>query len=456
MTKKPLNVLFVCADDLRPAALGCYGNEYAITPNFDRLATSGATFEKAYCHQALCGPSRAALMTGRRLDGSNALAGTLDYRDHLPDVLTIPQIFKNTGHHCVSFGKVNHLHPYILDAASWSEPEQVYDIKKRDEYVLPENRLRGFIDPMSYGTSTECADVSDDAYQDGQAVTAALEKLDVIGGSPFFLAVGFKRPHLPFSCPKRFWDLHDPANFEEPEHRDLPIPSPGPYDHRFLQNMSELRKYTDIPDEGPVPESAARRLRHAYAACASYIDAQLGRLLDEIERRGLHKNTLIVFWADHGMHLGENGFWGKKILSETATRVPLLMSLPGQIPEGTRVHAPVGLVDLFPTIAEIADLPAPQGLEGSSLVPMWDMDSNAESRVAFSQCRDRGREIWGCSLRTSNFRYNVWFRAGNPKDVVDQELYNLSDDPWERNNLAGNPDHASVLDDHARWIRPFL
>ncbi len=448
------NVLFLCSDDLRPRNLGCYGDDFAITPNFDRLAAGGLLFERAYCHQSLCGPSRAALMTGRRLDGSNALAESVDYRRALPDVVTIPQMFKNAGHYCASFGKVNHLHPYVLDPESWSVPERVYDIKKRDEYLRPENRVRGFINPMSYGTASEAVDSPDDGYQDGQAVTAAIEQLREVKDRPFFLGVGFKRPHLPFSCPQKYWDLYDEDKIPEIEEPDLPSATEAEVRRRYLSNHVEFRHYTDIPDSGPITGELARRLRHAYYACVSYVDSQVGRLLDELHALDLQHNTIVVYWADHGLHLGESGLWGKKTLTELDLRVPLLISAPGRTRPGTRTRALVELIDLFPTLAELGGLAPPADLAGRSLVPLFDDPGQTWKKVAFSQCRDgSGRNVWGCTVRTDTHRYMEWFPAGKREEVIDRELYEIETDPLERINLAGLPGSKSLMEDLSAWIR---
>lgn len=449
-----MNVLFVCADDLRPKNLGCYGDSFAITPNFDRLASRGMLFERAYCHQSLCGPSRASLMTGRRLDGSNALRQSVDYRTELPDVVTIPQMFKQAGYHCASFGKVNHLHPYVLDPESWSIPEQVYDIKKRDEYLRPENRLRGFIHPMSYGTAAEAMEAPDDGYQDGQVVTAALEQLHEVKDKPFFLGVGFKRPHLPFSCPQKYWDLYDPAKIPEIDEPTLPAVSEEDVRRRYLSNMVEFRNYTDIPAKETITGDAARHLRHAYYACVSYVDAQLGRLLDGLQERDLDGNTMVVFWADHGLHLGESGLWGKKTLTELDLRVPLLISAPGQTRPGARSKALVELIDLFPTLADLGKLTPPANLPGRSLVPLFEKPERPWKKVAFGQCRDgSGREIWGCTARTENHRYMEWFPAGQPGQIIDRELYLIESDPYERNNLVGRSESQPLMDELSAWIR---
>lgn len=454
-TAKPLNVLFVCADDLRPSSLGCYGDPIAVTPNFDRLAASGTLFNRAYCHQALCGPSRASLMTGRRLDFANGLPENFQYRSVLPDVVTLPQLFKNHSWHCVSFGKVNHLHPYVLDPESWSEPEQCFEVTKRDEYLRPENRLRGFINPMSYGTASEEIETPEDAYQDGQAVTAAIEKLRRIKDEKFFMAVGFKRPHLPFSAPKKYWDLYDPDTFPALEAPDLPPGSGEAARWRYYENGRELRQYTDMPNDPPIPEGSARRLRHAYYACASYIDAQLGRLLDELEDLGLREQTAVVFWADHGFHLGESGLWAKKTNTELDTRVPLLLSLPGQNRPGSKTDALTELIDLYPTLAELAGLEAPPDLDGASRADLLDDPMLPGLTAAFSQYRDPAREIWGCTLRTDSFRYTEWFPAPRRDDVVDRELYQIEEDPFEQNNLADKPEYREEAERLSRLLRAY-
>lgn len=306
------NVLFLVVDDLRPA-LGCYGDPLALTPHLDRLARRGVLFERAYAQQALCAPSRASVLTGRRPATFPRIAAgeeAVHYRATLPEVVTLPQMFREQGWHTVSIGKVNHVYPPIFDPPSWSEPERVFDIPKRDEYLSPANRTRGFIDAMAKGSATECLDVPDNAYQDGQAADFAIESLRRLRERPFFLALGFKRPHLPWTAPRRYWLLHQREEFALPA--DYREPRDFPWRFEWWPGAGEMRNYTDIPREADVAPDQTAELRHAYYASVSFIDAQVGRVLAELDRLQLAEKTIIVFWSDQGYRLGENAQWGKR------------------------------------------------------------------------------------------------------------------------------------------------
>jgi iduronate 2-sulfatase len=434
-------VLFFVVDDLRPA-LGCYGDALARSPNIDRLAARGLVFDRAYAQEALCAPSRASVLTGRRPGTFPAIASgheAVHYRSILPDVVTLPQMFRERGWHTESIGKVNHVYPPIYDPPSWSEPEHVFDIPKRDEYLSPANRTRGFIDPMSKGMASECLEVPDDAYQDGQAAQLAIESLDRLKDAPFFLAVGFKRPHLPWTAPKKYWDLFDRKKFTL--HDDYREDRAFPWRFEWWPGAGEMRNYTDIPrDEDPSLEKTAE-LRQAYYASVAFIDAQVGRVIAELDRLHLADKTIIVLWGDQGYHLGENGQWGKKTNTELDLHVPLLVVAPGQTRAATRSAALVELLDLFPTLAELAHLAPPAGLEGTSLVPLLD-EPGAKSRpAAFSEYTRGG--ITGRSVRDARFRLNEWTDLKSGR-LVDRELYEIATDPLQRHNLAADPAHAEI------------
>lgn len=440
-SEKKFNVLFLCADDLRPN-LGCYGDPVAQTPHLDRLAKSGILFERAYCQQALCAPSRASIMTGKRPDVLKITSGDAHFRDALPDVVTLPQRFKQNGYFAQAFGKVYHVHPPQPDPISWSVPEQLLDIPKRDEYLLPTNRVRGFINRMEKGTATEAVEAPDDAYQDGQVAQAAIEALRKIADKPFFLAVGFKRPHLPFTAPKKYWDIYDrdklPLAPDTTSHQCTPAQAALRYD--WQNDSGEMRNYTDMPSRGPVPADKTRELIHGYYACTSYIDAQVGRVLEELDRLQLTDKTIVIFWSDHGYHLGEKGLWGKKDNTEMATRVPLILSVPGQ-KQNVRTNALVELVDVYPTLVELAGLSMPSGLEGTSMVPLLQRPDASWKKGAFSQYPRKNNTIMGYSVRTDQFRYNEYRLAENGK-VVDRELYRVNEDPYEEKNLVDNAEYA--------------
>jgi iduronate 2-sulfatase len=448
------NVLFLTIDDLRPA-LGVYGDPLARTPHLDRLAQRGLRFERAYCQHALCAPSRASVLTGRRPETFARLsAGAQDahYREVLPDVVTLPQLFKLHGYHTESIGKVNHVYPPILDPVSWSVPERLADIVKRDEYLRPENRVGGFINPMVKGAATERIEAPDSAYVDGQAADAAIEALRRLRDRPFFLAVGTKRPHLPFSAPEMYWRQHDRTGFALAPEAAQPFNTEDlqrfPWRFEWTPGAGELRGYGDIDRRADVTPDQVLRLRHGYYASVSYVDAQIGRIVEELDRLDLSRRTVIVVWSDHGFHLGENGQWGKKTNTELDLRVPLLVVAPGVTIPGSRTPALVELVDLYPTLADLAGLPATAELEGTSFVPVLRDPARRWKDAVFSQYIRAG--VRGRAVRTAGHRYVEWVRVATG-ERVDVEFYDLATDPLERRNRAtadpaGVAAHAALLE----------
>ncbi|MEK6236222.1 MAG: sulfatase, partial [Planctomycetales bacterium] len=292
---KRLNVLFIAVDDLRPA-LGCYGDPIAKTPNIDRLAKRGTVFRRAYCQQAVCSPSRLSLLTGRRPDTIRVWDLATHFREALPDVVTLPQHFKNHGYRALSVGKIFHGGGKpSQDPPSWSEPPR-HDVSRDPKlrYSLPQN-LQG---KGLKRAASESADVPDDAYIDGVVCQAALESLGKLKtrNQPFFLAVGFRKPHLPFCAPRKYWELYDRAKIPTPVFAEHPRDAP----ELATRSWRELEGYTDVPSDGRLSEAKTRELRHGYYACVSYADAMVGRLLRELERLELAGNTAVVLWGDHG------------------------------------------------------------------------------------------------------------------------------------------------------------
>jgi arylsulfatase A-like enzyme len=426
------NVLFIAVDDLRPN-LGCYGDRHAKTPNIDRLAATGTVFERAYCQQAVCGPSRASLLTGLRPDTTRVYDLKTSFRKALPDAISLPQRFKNAGHRTESIGKIFHGDELTLDPQSWSAPEKFPLLPKRDQYVLPENHDAS--DPWKKMSALERANVPDNAYRDGQIADAALEALERLKDQPFFLGVGFNKPHLPFAAPSRYWDLYNP--------RDLPLP-PNPYlaedaSRHALQAYSELRSYADFPERGPIPEHKQRAALHGYYACVSYIDAQVGKLLAALDRLGLAQSTAVALWGDHGWHLGEQDYWGKTTNFEVCVRAPLLIRAPGA-GGGRRTRALVEFVDIYPTIAETCSLSPPPGLEGISLLPLLADPNRPWKKAAFSQY-PRGK-VMGHSMRTDRYRFTEWLGPNGTEGV---ELYDHLHDPNETRNVAALPANRGLV-----------
>jgi iduronate 2-sulfatase len=441
------NVLFIAIDDLRPV-LGCYGDSTAITPNMDALAGRGTLFSRAYCQEAVCSPSRLSLLTGRRPDTIRVWDLATHFRKAGADIVTLPQYFRNHGYHTQSIGKIFHgSGKPSKDPPSWSVAPQfdfVRDPKVR--YALPEN-LQG---KGLKRSAAESASVSDNTYLDGivcDAAVAALAELQQ-GEQPFFLAVGFRKPHLPFCAPQKYWDLYDRAKIPLPTGDQHPQAAP----ELAVRSWKELEGYTDIPDDGPLSMAKVRELRHGYYACVSFADAMVGRLLGELSELKFEDNTVIVLWGDHGFHLGEQGLWTKANNYELSTRVPLIVSVPGQVNPGTKSDALVELVDVYPTLADVCGLKIPTGVEGISLKPLLAEPQRAWKRAVFSQYprafeghRHRGHgDIMGYAVRTDDYRYVEW-REWKSQDVVAVELYDHQHDADEMRNVASQAEHQQTV-----------
>jgi iduronate 2-sulfatase len=456
------NVLFVAVDDLKPT-IGCYGDKLARTPNIDRIAATATLFERAYCMQAVCSPSRNALLTGLRPEVLRIYDLGTNFRKRAPEVNTLPQWFKQHGYSSHGIGKIFHVgHGNHEDKASWSVP---HFQRKTVGYALPENRAKmtreealfsnagGDVSKLPRGAAYEKADVSDDTYADGQIATESINRLRGFkeSGTPFFLAVGFLRPHLPFNAPKKYWDMYEPAAFKLAERATPPDGAPA-----FApQSSGELRQYAGIPDKGPMPEDLQRTLIHGYYAAISYMDAQLGRVLDELEKLGLAENTIVILWGDHGWHLGDHGMWCKHTNYEQATRAPLLISAPGRrTPQRSR--SLVEFVDIYPTLCELAGLEKPSHLQGESLVPI--LDAPTTTRAAAFQVYPRGSNetgpLLGHAVRTDRWRYVEWQKADST--AVARELYDIEKDPQETVNLANQSDQAAVVEEHASLLKARL
>lgn len=434
------NVLFIAVDDLKPM-LGCYGDSSIKSPNIDRLAGRGVVFRSAYCNQAVCAPSRNALLTGLRPQTVGIYDLGTNFRAATPDAVTLPQWFKDHGYRSEGIGKIFHVgHGNHEDPASWSVPH--FQAKTVD-YVLPENKTSLTREEAMFsnknsanlprGAAYESADVPDNAYADGKIADEAVRRLREASqkpGEPFFMAVGFLKPHMPFCAPKKYWDLYDRESFKLAELRTPPegAPSYAP------TNWGELRNYTGIPQQGPVPDDMQRTLIHAYHAAVSYVDAQLGRVLDELDRLGLADKTIVVLWGDHGWHLGDHGMWSKHSNYEEAAHLPLIVVAPGVARTGAQSKSLVETVDIYPTLCELAGLPAPKELEGRSFVPTLK-DPAAATKDAIIHVFPRGAKI-GRAVRTSRYRLVEWKKPGEPAESADLELYDYEADPLEKKNLA--------------------
>jgi len=445
-----MNVLFVIIDDLR-CEIGCWGYDYMVTPQLNRLAASGTRFTRAYCQQALCHPSRNSVLSGLRPDALTGRAHASFYREARPDIVSLPQHFKHHGYYTRSIGKVLHhngLGPDNTepqyDPISWSEPmfwpkTGIYALRPEIWTRCQIERSTGIGIPKAEKSLTECADVSDDAYRDGMVATETIRTLRRVKDKPFFLAVGFYKPHTPFAVPQKYWDMYDPDKIKLASHPYPPADAPA---YATMYNWKYMRGFRDIPDKGPMPDAMARHLLHAYYASITYMDAQLGRVLDELERLGLAQRTVVVLWSDHGYQMGEHGIWGKHTNFEDAVLTPVIVRVPGPKRVGQSCNALVELVDLYPTLCELSGLELSEHLEGTSFLPLLDAPDRPWKSAAFSQYA-RGK-VMGRSMRTARYRYTQWRRGGDGK-VLGRELYDHKTDPRENKNLAVDPGRASLL-----------
>ncbi len=456
------NVLLILVDDLKPA-LGCYGDTLAKTPNLDRLARRGMRFDLAYCNQAVCAPSRNNLMTGSR----STTLGIYDLGTHFrraePEAVTLLQFFMKQGWRTEGIGKVFHVgHGNHDDTLSWSVPFQP---DKVVEYLKPENSAGGQLTreeayftnqklgqnrDLPRGAAWEIAEAPDHAYADGRIADEGIRRLQKAAqkpDQPFFLVLGFVKPHLPFCAPKRYWDLHDPKAFMLSQRKTPPDGAPSYAGKTLL----ELNQYTPVPDHLPLTEDLQRTLIHGYYAAMSFMDVQVGRVLDALDRLSLAGNTLIVLWGDNGWHLGDHGMWTKHTNYEQANRIPLVIVAPGVAKPGTSTRQLTETVDIYPTLVELAGLPQPEGpqkIDGVSLVPVL---RNPNTRLrdhayhAFPRHRE-GQPIIGRAIRTERYRLVEWKKPGAPSSTADLELYDYDSDPQETQSVAAaNPEAVARL-----------
>jgi iduronate 2-sulfatase len=454
------NVLFIMADDLR-AEIASYGSP-AITPNLVRLAQRSVQFERAYCQQAVCNPSRSSLLTGRRPDSLRVWNNSTHFRDPNPDVTTIPLWFKEHGYTTRCVGKIFHnWHTEVRgDRRSWSAPEFLHYANHGADAAqvsgtLPPNLARttsGFGYPQS--GICECRDVPDEAYYDGRVAAEAVRVLKEVHDHPFFLAVGFWKPHAHFNAPKRYWDLYDRNQLPKLDPRR---PSGAP-ELAFHENTEVLGPVAS--QKKPTAEQIAE-MRHGYFANISYLDAQVGKLLDALESSGVADRTIVTFISDHGYHLGEHSLWGKTSNFELDARVPMLIQAPGVSQAGQRTQQLAELLDLFPTLVELCDLPRPDGLEGVSQVPAL-RDPNAIVKTAaftqhprpayFDRTPSKVPQAMGVSVRTTQARYTEW-RDWRTGETLARELYTSDDEPAETQNRIDDPAMAELQRASAQLLR---
>jgi iduronate 2-sulfatase len=463
------DILMVIVDDLRPM-LGCYGDARIRTPNIDRLARRGVLFERAYCQYAKCGTSRLSLMTGLRPDSigvfSNRDQDVVNFRKRRPDVVSLSRWLKGQGYHTQSFGKIDHDGWHVDD--EWSVPAS----PGRDGEMLEVVDSEDVLKPTLIADRIACPvmqnpDVPDDHLFAGRVTQQVLDTLrNRDRAQPMFLAVGYRRPHLPFVAPKHYFDLYQPdktwlarnplpaadspvmAWFNSDGYVGtarrvgLTMPSPPNREQAVQWNGYEMRSYLGVPNHGVIDVPLQLQLLQAYAACVSYVDAQVGRLLDELQSTRRLDDTLIVFCSDHGWHLGEQSAWSKMTNFEIATRVPLIIAGPGIDSGRTRTIAE--LVDLYPTICELSGVAAPVHLEGENLVPAVKEPQAADDSIALSQYARFGTKYTGRALRTDRYRFVVW-DAKKGGQSVHRELYDHDSDPDETVNLAESKQHQELV-----------
>ncbi len=436
-TDRKLNVVFIAIDDLSNA-LGCYGDEVAVTPHMDELAKRGVLFDRAYCQLPLCNPSRASVMTGRRPDEIRVYDLDRHFRDEKPDLVTLSQLFGQHGWSTARVGKIYHYNVPkgigtngLDDAPSW---QTVINPKGRD--TLEEDKITNAEPhrPISAALSWLRAEGRDNEQTDGMIVDRAIGLMQENQSKPFFLAVGFFRPHTPYVAPKAYFDHYPMSKIKfpfAPENDRDDIPSAA-----FAHNCP-------IPNYG-LPESTCLTAKQAYYACISFVDAQIGRLLAALDRLELSDRTIVVVWSDHGYHLGEHqGIWQKRCLFEESARAPLMIYAPDARGNGTVCRRMVEFVDIYPTVASLAGLPLPEDLAGRSLEPLLQDPKRSWDAAAFTQVLrpGNGSPVMGRSVRTQRWRYTEWDRGR-----AGRELYDHQNDPHEFKNLAADPKHAATIE----------
>ena len=444
----PKNILFISVDDLRPE-LNLYGAEHISSPHIDRLGEEGAWFSSAYCNSPQCGPSRASVMTGLR-PGENRFfsrkgampAGHIS--KEVPRITTLPGALKANGYETICLGKVYHV--FNDDADSWTKPPWKVGDKRhwhriREAFHSDEGIATLQIPQKGKPISLpwEAADVPDNAYPDGMIADRAIKELEELSSSdkPFLLAVGFLRPHLPLNAPQKHWDLYPEESIKLPDFMQLPEGAPNEADY----DWAELRRYIGIPKNGPLSENQAKTMIRAYYACVSYIDAQVGRLMDALEANGLADNTLVVLWGDHGWNLGEHGFWCKHTTFETSLRVPLIFQGPGVV-RGERPQF-AELIDIYPTLLEYAGVKLPPHNEGVSLWP--------ELREPHVEGRQFTYSYWkrGLSAKDASHRLTYWPKSGASM------LYDHINDPDETVNRSSDPQYTEAYESLKQHLSNF-
>jgi len=473
------NILFISIDDLRPN-LGVYGDSVAITPNIDQLAAEGMTFRETFSQVAVCAPSRASLMTGLRPDSTHVWHLGDEFRKINPNTVTMPQYFSKYGYYTVNLGKI--FHNYMPDSVSWDEPDlrpSRYlrsDWLKRDGetfYIDEEvNKSQAIkrdsllkLKPVRYadgwntGPAWEAADVHDTMYYDGAQTKLAKQTLSRLAkmDQPFYMGLGYFRPHLPFTAPKKYWDLYDREKIPLSENPERPLNSPV----YSMNSMYELRHYDGFNHIGHptssyrMSEDTVRLLRHGYYASVSYIDALLGDLFEHMKKIGIYDNTIIIVWGDHGWKLGDHNSWGKMTNYNIDLKVPMIIRYPNQKIRGAQTFEITELIDMFPSLCELAEVPVPDYMQGTSFVPLLTNPERPWKKAAFSQFHRRpkvsadGKRYMGYSMNTKKYHYIEWYAwdhlTGTKGEFKSAELYDRENDPYETTNISGEEKYSDTV-----------
>lgn len=457
--KKP-NVLFIAVDDLVPR-LGVYGDKIAKSPNIDQLASKGTTFLHAQCQYPVCGPSRASIMSGLRPESAGVLDLKTKWRDANPNIVSIPQYLKKHGYFTTGTGKIYDYRsvddPKTMDKESWSETfnfkpglsSKDVEQKGKSEARQKQKSIEGYKYKYSQVAAAPENDLVD--FRDYRVAQEGIKRMRKCAatGNPFFLAVGFAKPHLPFYAPKKYWDLYDREAFEIHPFQKKAAGHSG----MGYGKSHELRVYEPIPpveiDAKDFPVSLQKELIHGYYACVSYIDALVGMLCDELENLNIADNTIIILWSDHGFHLGDHAQWAKNTPFEEAVRTPLIIVDPRQSTKGAKTTSPAELTDVFPTICELVKLPLPDFLEGKSLAPVLN-DPSIKPREGAVTVLKHGTRV-GYSVRSERYRYIEWIHE-KTKKRLGRDLFDYEKDPYETKNLVKNSDYKQVLEDMTKIL----
>lgn len=430
------NILFISVDDLRPD-LGSYGHPVAKTPRLDGFADSALLFERAYTQQAVCGPSRAALLTGLRPSTTGIKRLDQTVSGTLPSTTTLNNMFKKSGYETISVGKIYHHFDDDIDGWSKAPVDSIYNFRQ-------ERKKRGLPKGPPYAVW-----LSDELLPDAKNVAHAVNELERLSeqDNPFFLAVGLHRPHLPFRAPKKYWDKYDPKSVPAPKTTEQQKGAPD-----WAVVAWEIWNYDNLPPKpGPMPKAVGDKLRHGYLAAISYVDGLIGQLLDKLSALDLDKNTVVVVWGDHGFKLGDHGGWSKHSNVELDIHIPLMIRVPGMNTAGVSTKALVETVDIYPTLIDVAGLDQPHELEGISLVPLMSKPNQAWKEAVFAQFPRyaRHQSLMGETVRTDRYRYTAWVGVRSGK-ILAQELYDHKKDPIESTNLADNSDYSNDLKYHEK------